>query len=254
MAELDKNDLLEIRYCTDDMRYIISVIDEVRKFKLGDYIICNQITSSLNLKSPLKNSYGAVMKFKIVHVDELGLPYVKAVDAKGKASGPVEALLTTNSHNLWLSAGSDDFSFELDPDYADAILLQAEDSYDPMARHNELKSMHKEVLAFNKQIKLPTSNMDEVVDTFSKLQVGMTYWTSPKKGFTVLENAPCKLTKKTVRINGSVIKYPANCTIIHKIKVRHSNGKVKTYEPADMKNKNIYAGIPRAYKDPSDSI
>jgi hypothetical protein len=162
--------------------------------------------------------------------------------------------LTTDSADEWAIPGHDDYAFELDPDYAEAIILQQQELYDPVGRHNALKSARQEIIDFNKNIKMPTYSIEEVIDTFAKLQVGTTYWTSPKRGFTVLENTLCALKQKTTYIGNKKVRYPSKQTTINKIKVRHSNGKIASYEPAEMKNKNIYAGIPRVHKDSSDSI
>jgi hypothetical protein len=252
--KLSDQDLLDTRRDVHDMRYIMNLLDVVRSFKLGDYIIVVRISNDTQQRVPAKNSYGAIIKYQVVFVDELGLPHVKLINNNGKPSGRIQALLTTYSRFQWGAVGYDDYDFQLDPDYADSIILQSESEYDPMERHNALKSARQEITDHNKRIKLPTSTIQEVVETFSKLEVGITYWTSPKRGFTVLENTHYVLNKKTTYVNGLKVSYAPNHTVINKIKVRHSNGKIKTYEPADMKKKNIYAGIPKSYNDKSDSI
>jgi hypothetical protein len=252
--ELTLEDREHISYAVRDMKYVIGLIDQVRQFKSGDYLICVHISNDTGQRVPSKNSYGAILKWKVIYVDELGLPHVKLINNKGKPHGALRSLVSTYSEEEWTIPGHDDYAFELDPDYVEAIILQQQESYDPVSRHNTLKLARQETTDFNKSIKMPTSSMEEVVDTFAKLQVGITYWTSHKRGFTVLENNICTLKQKTTYIGNKRVRYPSGQIIINKIKVRHSNGKIKTYEPADMKNKNIYTGIPKSYNDKSDSI
>lgn len=252
--KLSAEDMKHIQSSVNDLRGIVKQFEEARQFKVGDYIICLQINKDTQQKVPMKNSYGATQKWQIVFVDELGLPHAKSViGVSGRPGGKVRSLVWIYGDDEWLIDGYDDYSFELDPDYVDSIILES-DQYNPMEKHNELKSARQQIIEHNKKIKMPTATIDQVVDTFSKLEVGTTYWTSAKKGFTVLENNPHVLRSKVVLVKDKKIRYGKHHTVVCKIKVRHSNGRIEIYEPADMKNKNIYAGVPRSYNDPSDSI
>jgi hypothetical protein len=77
----------------------------------------------------------AYRKYKVVHVDEVGLPYVQKVLFNGNMSGEAKCL-----------AGYDlDWTmFKYDPDFSDHHLLMEEgDHFDPLELYKEKKSERK---------------------------------------------------------------------------------------------------------------
>lgn len=65
----------------------------------------------------------APRKYKVVAIDDVGIPYIQKVLFNGKLQGEVTCIL---------NADPDYIKYELDPDFADHFILSDDENFDPL--------------------------------------------------------------------------------------------------------------------------
>jgi hypothetical protein len=245
--EINKEDLQVIGQFNDSYRAIIDTLNRAMQFKVGDYLV---LYLSAWGESPggdmeiEKNTYGAPVKYKVVHATVEGICFVKRVNKKGTPIGRIYSCAGTEADTY--RHMSQTFRFELDPDYADAILL--EDEYDPSHLHRSKKEIWKSVTTHNKASRIKTGKLHEVVDLFKTVQVGDTLWTSTIGHYLIQdkkEMGPGDFNGKAKWSNRTNVKGP----FVTILTVRDKNGKIREIAPDFFWGKALYRERPRSYKE-----
>jgi hypothetical protein len=136
---------------------------------------------------------GFPVKYKVVFVSEVGIPYLRKLTAAGNPTGEVhippeaEAIyaLKRTVSNPVNAYGVLKQRFTPDPDQLDSILLQTE--FDPMEQHAEKSKLFNDINKHNKNAQVPTdyTSFNKIGDFFKSKQPGDKFWTSPEKQFVV---------------------------------------------------------------------
>lgn len=219
-------------------------VEKAKQFNLGDYLVLFAAFEGDPIK-PYTNSYGAPLKFKVIFCTASGIPFIKAINKKGTPVGPIMTCLGTGANDDY--SMYENFEFRLDPDYADALLLQ--DEYDPTQLHKSKHGAWKEITNHNKAAKVDTSTLLEIAKLFNEATVGNALWTSHhthysisgKRTLTRLEYRDfCRYNEISAYTKGQTITV---LTVVDK------KGNVKDITPDFFHYKALYKERPRTYKE-----
>jgi hypothetical protein len=241
MAILTPEDIMNITRYEQDRDLILQNIWSLAKFKVGDFLI---LKMSEYRNGPIKiqvDSYGAPIKFLVVHVTPGGMPWLKRVNNKGLPTGHAEPCFDMET------AQYHKFEFELDPDYTDSILLQ--DKYDPCSLQRSKKVIWKEVTEHNKANKIPTRNIKDIMTFFETVTPGDTLWTSSKGSRFVKDKKVVKMTdyfRKTACHGWKQKDVPATMVVLT---VTDNKGNDKDIDARFFHWKALYKQRPRSYKE-----
>jgi hypothetical protein len=240
--KLTTDDKETIKEFQDKFERALEGIERAKRMKEGDFLILYVWDYNGN-KTLQVNSYGAPTKYKVVHSTPNGMPFIKTVNSFGTPHGQLFSVLGDESDSYRRHGAK--FEFELDPDYADSILLDHE--YDPAQLHKNRKEVWKAVTAHNKACKVKTTDTKDVVVFFKTVEIGHTLWTSAQSHYLVQGkqtmstgawNSQAKENFKT-RVRGNV----DILTIMDK------KGKVQMVPPDFFSWKALYKERPRSYKE-----
>ena len=242
--KLTHDDKSKIEEFSKKFENTLENIERAKRFKVGDYLIL-YIWDYHNVKSLQVNSYGAPIKYKVVYTSKHGIPFVKLVNSKGTPHGTLFTVLGTEADDVSFRRHAINFEFDLDPDYADSIILQ--DEYDPAVLHKNRKDIWKAVTQHNKNAKISTHDIKDVITFIKTVQVGNTLWTSALSHYLVQGktsmstgawNAQAKENYKT-RLRGTV----------DVLTILDRKGKVINVTADFFHWKALYKERPRSYKE-----
>jgi hypothetical protein len=239
--ELTSQDLVAIEAFNKEYGRVFETLEKARQLSVGDFLVLYLGDDEKSMKLEL-NSYGAPVKYKVVHMSEHGVPFLKKVNKKGTPIGQLLSYID-NFHDHY---ETDCFEYRLDPDFADAILL--EDEYDPAQLHKNKQELFKSITKHNKQIKIKTQEIKDISIFFASINIGDTLWSSNsnyvlvynKKTMSAYEfNSKAKWNEQT-SMRGSSITVLA---------VKDKNGKIKEITADYFLYKALYKERPRTYKE-----
>jgi hypothetical protein len=243
-SKLSANDLETIKEWNDSFGRAIEAIEKAKQLAIGDFLVLYVGNDIKSMKLQL-NSYGAPVKYKVVHSTEHGIPFLKKVNKKGTPVGQIYSCTGGLDSDDYRYSGQS-FEFRLDPDFADAILL--DDEYDPAQLHRSKQDIFKAVTKHNKEVKLNTSTIQDVVAVFQNAQVGDTLWTS-NAGFYLIQDK----TTMTAKDFNDKAKWSEQTRIkgpyVIVLTVRDKNSKVRQISPDFFHHKALYKERPRTYKE-----
>lgn len=174
--KLNTRDMLIIEEYEDDVEWAIEIVATANKFKVGDYVVqfVEDYDSNGNRQDYVfKNSYGLPHKYVCVYVNKYNMAHFKIVNNKGNPIGDPIAAGSRNRDGFW---------FELDPDYADHLILNGDEPYDPHQTTSKIVELRKEIIKHNSSVTLNTENEKAVANIVRSLKVGKTLYT-PRNGF-----------------------------------------------------------------------
>lgn len=246
--KLNRDDLKVIDETERRISHYTTLVNKSKQFKQGDILFYwNIYTQKIE-----SNSYGPI-KYKVVHTDSNGLPYLKQLSSTGAPRGSLLSIF-----NMYEEAESyfEDHTYEKqptdilmhDPHYVDHMIIAEEnDEYDPSEISRKKKILRDEIIKHNKASKLDVSEVDKAVELMNNMVVGQVYWQSSKTCFTINS-----IERTTVPSHYGYSK--RKITDIPKITVIKSNGDEVQMLPTDLWRTNLYGKKPRSYKELSDSI
>lgn len=224
-------------------KQLIETIERGKQFKDGDYLVMF-VADYKGGWVQQKGTYGAPTKYKVIHVTDSGLPFMKEITSNGTPTGELYSGVGLAEDDNYLDTGSN-VRWELDPDYADSLLLQ--DDYDPATMHKNKAVLWKEVTEHNKKAKVNTTEINGIATFLSTLKMGDTIWTSNVSHLLVREvrvlarpDAQKACIKFGPRIKGPHILV---VTVVDK------KGAVKDVAADHFYHKALYRERPRTYKE-----
>jgi hypothetical protein len=222
----------------------LEALDKAKQIQVGDFLVLHLMDYANNMVIQ-KNSYGAPVKYKVVFSSKHGIPFVKQVNKKGLPVGRLYSCMGSLDSDTYRYSGQK-FEFSLDPDYADAILL--EDEYDPAQLHRSKKEIWKAVTDHNKANKIKTELRADVVAFHSAVLVGDTVWTSNVSFFLVQDKKTMTAQdfNKTTRYS---LQTSARSGHVIVLTIRDKKGKVQDVSPDFFWGKALYKERPRSYKE-----
>jgi len=146
---------------------------EISNFGVGDVLVKQQYNGNdedgrpIYENCPISAANHAPQKFKVVHVDRFGVPWIKRISASnGKLSNHLATII---SHS------SDAIRFVPDKSYAEAIIT-GDENFDPLAEAKRERKRVKAIKEENKKRLFQSQNPDEVEKVFKSLKIGKVYW------------------------------------------------------------------------------
>jgi hypothetical protein len=248
MVKLSAEDHALIDNLERELGRYLDTIKRAQQFKLDDYLVlrAGYFGKQMEVKT---NSYGAPIKYKVVHVNQHGIPFVKRVNKSGVPIGRLSSCIGMTEDEYF--SDSLVFVFELDPDFADAILLQ--DPYDPTKLHRSKKDIWDAVTKHNKACRVPTRNLKELVDFFNLINIGETLWTSPVGSYFIQDRKNIGVSDylKKVRTNISLAqaKLLVHLSSIPILTAIDKHGKTIEITPDFFYYKALYRARPRTYTE-----
>jgi hypothetical protein len=214
------------------IRSIIGILDEVKQFKVGDFLVAYRPNRSSEVKKYYTNSYGAVRKYTVVALDGLGLPYMKEINKKGNPCGQLISPITYDSYNNRFSHNPH-YTFDVDPGFEDAILLGEDENYKVNELHEEKSAIFKEVTLHNKKCSILTDDIGPLLKFFKTLKVGDVLWRNRNSSLVILD---CS----NLRGSMSLIKFQSSRGAIVEIAIQ------------DFLYTRLYSDRPRSFKEVHD--
>lgn len=136
---------------------------ELTQFSVGDYLVKRSRFGDKFQTETISSISKIPKKFKCIHVDEYGIRYIQAIGADGKDLPYIEALTNCTSEYS---------HFIIDPDYADHIILNADETFDPSSDKKKEKKERDAVTRANKKIAKFIKNPQEAEAFFMTLKPG----------------------------------------------------------------------------------
>lgn len=218
---------------------ILSTLETVKCFKLDDIVIAtddvyNYAKGKVEQRV-LKNSYGLPIKFKVVHVDDNGLPYIKELNKSGKPAGILKPMVRYERDNFGGIYANPMYNFIIDPDYADAIILDDVANFNPSDAHSIKAALRTEIVNHNKSCKLKFKNRQEVIAYMKGLAPNTVIWRSSTSFWTFIN------TKINNPKRGwlSDIEY----------EFQDSKGATVYKNPSELVSCNMYSAQPRSFSE-----
>ena len=230
----------------DQFEAYFDAMEKAKQIQVGDYLVLYLAKWQNEPLTIQKNSYGAPIKYKVVHCTRHGIPFIKRVNKKGKPVGRIYSCTGSLVTDTFRRYRDQKFEFALDPDFADSILLQ--DEYDPANLHRSKKDIWKAVTDHNKSCKIKTRDKQGITAFFHTVNVGDMIWTSHANYFLVQD----KKIMSPKDFNSKVrFKYQTNLKIPHIpiLTVIDKKGKVNDIAPDFFFWCALYKERPRTYKE-----
>ena len=223
---------------------IMACLNAVKQFNKGDYLIAfHQATGYGDTrKRQVLNSYGAAKKFQVVAIDKHGVPYMKELNKQGKPTGRMICSIKYEQNQYMTNIRSAlTYHFEVDPDYADSILLDDQAGYSASSALKVKSDTFKEISLHNKKIKVDCFDAKNLAAFMATVKVGDLLWRSNLSSWAVIEINPIPRDKSNRIEHNSVF-----------MKVTTNRGKVEELCFGDLRRIALYSARPRTYKELKD--
>lgn len=200
--KLNAQNELKIKQLDEFITRISNIKNEIGEYKLGDIYLSEYYYADCPREKNIeKTTLGFPVKYEVVAISDLGIPYLRAINSKGYVGDvlvPPEvkllAFLQENLHYLGYAndpltniiGGSYIQRFIPDPEQYDAILLQKE--FNPVEQQIEATKLHNEIKKYNKSITIQTSGSggyNAIANFFKAAKPGDVFWTAPNKHFVI---------------------------------------------------------------------
>ncbi len=234
----------ELDYIKERERAMTETINTLRnlsRFKEGDFLIAFHYSSGYgdHRKRPVTNSYGVPKKFIVVHVDVNGIPYMKELSKNGDATGSILSPIRVDGGYSMVKQA--EFIFEVDPDYADAIILDDQENFNATEMLKAKADNFKAIAEHNKKIKVNCVDLKVLAAFFGTVKVGDTLWRSNTSYYVVSKIDPVPKDKI-----GRLIKENPF------IEVTSNKGASLTFSLDDFWRTALYSAQPRSYRELKD--
>lgn len=146
-------------------------------FGVGDYLIKvnkRHVSSSEEIKWEPETISGVSSqpkRFLCIYEDEYGIKYIKPLTSLGKELPTILSLADVND---WTR-------YEIDPDYADHMILDGENKFDFTEQRKQQKAIRDSITKKNKKIAIKTRDTNEIDKILLSMKPGDKLWT----GWTV---------------------------------------------------------------------
>jgi hypothetical protein len=218
---------------------ILGLLESVRNFNLDDVLIAYSNPSFFETEPRIvTNTYGVPKKYKVTHIDKYGVPYIKELNKKGKPTRHLIATISFLKDRYGTLSVSQNYKYEIDPDYADAIILGDVDGFNASKKHKIKSDLFKEITNHNKSSIIKFPSIEEAVVFISTLKPGDVLWTTYKNYLTVLNVIP-KLDPYTLKSD-------------FEVEFQRGSGKIVKMSAWDISIKTFYRNAPRTYKELKD--
>ena len=206
-----------------------------KQFSIGDYLIKRVMNERTDVWSTALNAYKAPRKYRVLHVDKGGIGWAKEISLTEHPVGRLICLFDEHDEND---------RYELDPDYADAIIFDRKADYHPHGAHLDQAKLYKEIAAHNKRLKIRGGTPEIFVEFWNTIKVGQTFWFSHDTSFRV--NRIDKMSER------QALRYDSRRSNF--IWITTNKDKQKKLSFSDLWFKTVYTAQPRTYKELKDPI
>jgi hypothetical protein len=129
---ISPNDLREIEgfKAHHPIGRLLTEIRDVWRFSVGDVLIRHRMNGDHNDIDPVSDVCPIPKKFKVIHIDDLGIPWIKQLSVRGGLGTKLISLV-----EAW---NNGKYRYIVDPEQVDAILLGYK--YDPRLEYKRLRN------------------------------------------------------------------------------------------------------------------
>lgn len=250
--KLSTDDLKVIKATQQRAKELIVNQRQSEVFSVGDHLIIYSIAGGYETshgtaeisKEICKNSYGAPKKYVVVHVDNVGIRYCRLINSKGVPQGPLLSCIGEGPYDEeGLSLWRDSFEFAIDPDFADALIMDDRENFDATATQRHKKAIRDEITKFNKAHKVLLGSNQDCLNFTASLKPGDTFWTSSKKSYIV------QSIKSETSLKSFYPCYFPRGTTVHRVTLLSNTGKTFERTTSYFFHKAVYRQRPRSYKE-----
>ncbi len=229
-----------IKHRQEHIGSLVEAVQQVSKFKQGDFLIAFRPATPYSNRTQITNSYGAAKKYTVVMVDKYGVPYMKELNKNGT---PIGQLISPLRFEGGTRAIKDTrIEFEVDPDYTDAVIMADEENYDATHINKAKSDNFKEITKHNKSLKVKFKDKDDLLKFLLTLKVGDVFYKSIKTHFTITSLLPIPTTHNGKRVKEFEVFGTA----------QDSKGKNFSLDHSTFLWHAIYRGQPRSYNELKD--
>jgi hypothetical protein len=256
--KLDRSELDFAEKTLMGIHKMLEEIDRCKQFKVGDYLIGRRVDYNGKFSVVVQSSaYKTPEKFVVVYVNKDGIPFYKKLDVYGKEIGILTCCLVSQQLSVTrdVKFEGSEYYMELDPDYADAIILDSKDTFNPSLQRRQKVELYREITKYNKECKINTKDKVALEKFFKTLKNGDILYKSPQTFYTVQNtesmNRKQAQQKYGYKFDVDSVHHATKLTLVH---VVDSKGKAKILSSAlwEMQFSNLYNKKPRAYKELKD--
>lgn len=240
----------------DGFTSLLEEIERCKQFKVGDYLIAKWPPNGDEVSGDvlLNTSYKTPEKFVVVYANKDGIPFYKRLDANSKPVGRMVVCVCPPQDGV---VDGSEYYMELDPDYADAIILDSKADFNPSMQRKLKADLYKEITKYNKGIKVDTKDKASLEKILGGLTPGDILYKSATTFYTVQNTE--RMTRRQAEAKygykfrgmSSGIPTHVKLAIVH---VVDSKGKSKILSSClwDITYSNLYIDKPRSYKELKD--
>ena len=224
--------------------FFLQALENSKKFQVGDYVIAKKISKIERHRKDtpeyICDSCGSPKKFQVVHVDNSGVRYIKRLSSKNRHVGEMMPMLDMSLLHMLdrIDVVNHDaiyIVYEIDPDYADALVLGEGASYDPNQEARSKSLLRKQIVDYNKSICIRTHSTDKARRFLSQhVKVGNTIWRSNTTSWTIVSTGPNLGYKDGSKCVAEIVL---------------TNGAKKRLTLTDFLSKTFYTQRPRSYNE-----
>jgi hypothetical protein len=253
--KLDKGELEFAEGFFSGARQLMEEMERCKQFKVGDYLIARYIMEQYKPGVIVESgAYHTPDKFVVVYVNADGIPFYKKLDARGKAVGSIVCCLCENDT---ISNGSN-YYMELDPDYADAIILDSKSEFNPSEVKKRKQELYREITKWNKEAKVDTKDKPALEKFFKTLSAGDILYKSAKNFYTVQNSEMMTRKQAEIKYGYKFRQTSSDIPAVTKLCLVHvvdSKGKAKILCSVlwEMQYSNLYTKRPRTYRELKDN-
>lgn len=127
---LKPNDLIEIQEFADN-HPIGKILSEMRNwhFSVGDVLVrTKRMPDGAWIQDHVSETCPVPKKFRVIHIDELGIPWIRQLSVRGGMGTALTCLVNSNVEL---------FKYKVDPEQLDSILLGIK--YDPRSEYRRMR-------------------------------------------------------------------------------------------------------------------
>lgn len=203
--QLESYERYDIEYYEKYLQGILDLINKPTLYNVGDILIAYYPGSEDCPKESIVTSLGFNKKYIVVYVNKFGVPYVKEMAVNG---------LPTGARMRMANPEEEGIHYELDPEYAEAIIMQEVDDYDPYAAHKQAAKEISDIDAYNKSIRLDTSTVKLVSALIASLKEGDILYQGVDRYITITKknNIPVKLG--ATKVHGAALDHKGKSVIV----------------------------------------
>lgn len=136
------------------------------RFSVGDFLIKKVLRGDKWGVETISHVSSQPKRYICIHEDEYGIKYIKSLSSFGEELPVIHILSDVDDYT----------QYEVDPEYAEHIILDGDGKFDFSEKRKEAKALRDQITKKNKKISIRTYKIEEIDQLIEKLKVGDKVW------------------------------------------------------------------------------